>query len=221
MSSGKRYKFNGSSFGVQTGLGTAKTITAVTQANPGLVTSTAHGFVLGGVVKFSSISGMTQLNGNLFPVDDPTTNDFEIPINTTAYTAFATGSPANGIAEPVVFSEFCELTGVNQQGAAANQIEVTTICSTAKEFEVGLSDSGTLALDFNWAGNEAVQAAMNAAKISGDPLAFKVTFPGDGGFAIMIGTILSTSFQGAVNAVWKASASVKLTGEVYVLPSAG
>lgn len=218
MSQGRRFKFNGSTFKVQTALAAGKAVTNITKADPGVVTSSAHGLLTGGVGKFTLIDGMTQVNGNLYVVDNPLTNTFELAgTNTTAYDAFAAGSPADGIFSPVTFSDFCELTGVDQQDAGAATIEVTTICSTAKEFEQGLSDSGTLKLDFNWAGNEAVQAAMRAAKISGDALAFKITFPGDGGIAIMIGTVLQTSFQGSVNNVWTGSASIKLTGEVFVL----
>lgn len=218
MSSGARFKFQGSTFKVQTALSaTQKTVSGVTQANPGVVSSTSHGYVLGDVVKFSSLSGMTQLNGNLFPVDNPATSTFEIATDTSGYDAFVTGSPADGIAQKVTFSTFCELTGVDQQDAAANTIEVTTICSTAKEFEQGLSDSGTLKLDFNWAGNEAVQTALRAAKISGAQTAFQLTFPNGGGTVVMIGTVLSESFQGSVNGIWTASASIKLSGEVFVL----
>lgn len=219
MSSGKRYKFNGSTFGVQTGLGSPKTITGITAADPPVVSATAHGFVLGSVVRFDNIGGMTELEDQIYPVDNPASGNFEIPIDGSGYTAFSAGSPA-AIATPLTFSAFCELTGVNQQDGGADEIEVSTICSTAKEFEQGLSDSGTLQLDFNWAGNEAVQTAIREAKLSGDQLAFRVTFPGDGGFVIMIGTVQSSSFQGAVNGVWTASATIKLTGEIYVIPSA-
>jgi hypothetical protein len=218
MSAGKRYKFNGSTFGVQTSLTGSQTVTGITQADPGVVSSTAHGNVTGDVVKLSSIQGMTQVNGKLFAVDNEASGTYELAgTDTTGYDAFVTGSPANGIAQRVVFSAFCELTGVNQQGGAADQIEVSTICSTAKEFEQGLADSGTLSLDFNWAGNESVQTALNAAKISGDQVAFKVTMPGDGGKVIMLGTVTQTSFQGQVNGVWKASCSIKLTGEIFTL----
>lgn len=218
MSSGKRYKFNGSTFGVQTGLGASKTVTGITNADPGVVSSTAHGFVTGDVVELSSIEGMTEVNGNLYAVDNEASGSFELAAtDTTDYGTFEAGSPADGIARPVTFGSFCELTGANQQDAGADQIEVSTICSDAKEFEQGLSDSGTLQLDFNWAGNETVQAALRTAKVSGDKLAFKVTFPGTGGFAIMIGTVQQTSFQGQVNGVWTASATIKLSGQVYVL----
>lgn len=221
MSQGKRYKFNGSTFGVQTGLGSPKTITAITKADPAVVTAAAHGFVLGDVAKLNDIDSMTQVDGGVYAVDNPATNTFELAgVDSTAYDAFVAASPNLADATPVTFSAFCELTGSNQQDAAANQIEVSTICSTAKEFEQGLSDSGTLQLDFNWAGNQAVQAAIRAGKTSGDHLAFKITFPGDGGIVIMIGTVQQGSFQGAVNDVWKGSVTIKLSGEIFVLEAA-
>ncbi len=219
--SGKRYKFNGSTFGVQTALGAGLTITNATQADPVVVSIAAHGQSLGAVGKISSVSGMTELNDNLYVVDNPLSGSFEIAkTDGSAYGAFVAGSPANGIFQPVTFSSFCELTGANQQDAAANQIEVSTICSTAKEFEQGLSDSGQLTLDYNWAGNETVQAAIEDAKESGDQIAFKITFPGTGGYLIMIGTVQQTSVQGQVNGVWTASATIKLSGPKFILPSA-
>lgn len=220
MSAGKRYKFNGSTFKVQTALGAAQEITAITKADPAVVSSTSHGNVTGDVVKMTIDSGsMYELNGNLYVVDNEAAGTYELSgVDSTDYTTFAAGSPFD-YAQKVTFSNFCELTGVNQQDGGADEIEVTTICSTAKEFEQGLSDSGTLQLDFNWAGNETVQAALRTAKVSGDQTAFKITFPGVGGSVIMIGTVQSTSFQGAVNGVWTASATVKLTGEIYVLPA--
>lgn len=213
MAVGKRYKFQGSTFGVQTGLAATKTITAITAANPAVVTSTAHGLAEADVVQIAAVVGMTELNGNLYVVDDPVANSFELAgVDSSAYTAYVSG----GTAAPVVFSTFCELTGAQQQDGQADEIEVTSICSTAKEFEIGLSDSGTLNLDFNWAGNQAVQAALRAAKVSGAATAFKITFPGDGGKVVMIGYVQGTSFGGERNGVWTASATIKLTGEIFV-----
>lgn len=218
MSQGKRYKFNGSQFKVQTALGTAQPITGITQADPAVVTSGSHGNVDGDVVKMyiPADGGMIELHDNLYVVDGASTTYELSGVDSSEYTAFTAGSPAP-YAQRVTFSNFCELTGANQQDGGADQNDVTTICSTAKEFEQGLSDSGTLSLDFNWAGNQTVQAALRAAKISGDQLAFKIIFPNSGGTIIMIGTVQSTSFQGAVNGIWTASAQIKLTGEIFVL----
>lgn len=81
---------------------TTKTITAVTQANPGVVTSAAHGMQNGMVIVISGIVGMTQLNGNRYIVDNVTTNTFTLKANTaagtavdtTAYTAYSSGGTA-------------------------------------------------------------------------------------------------------------------------------
>ncbi len=219
MASGRRYKFLGSTFQVQTGFGTAKTITAISQANPAVVTSSAHGFVLGTAVRINSVSGMTELNGNIYAVDNPLTNDFELSgVDATGYAAFSAGSPAGGEAVPVTFSNFCELTSYSQQDGATTEDEVTTICSTAKEFEQGLRDAGTLQMDYNLAGNEPVQAAIRAAQRAGEKLAFKLTLPTTGGTYIMIGSVSQSSFQGSVGAaVHTGSTTIKLSGDIFVM----
>ena len=217
MSQGLRYKFNGSTFSVQTGLGgTSPTpaITGVSQTNPAVVTSAAHPFSEADVVKISGVVGMTNLNGNLYVVDDPLSGSFELAgEDASAADAYVSG----GLLDKVVFSSFCELTGANQQDGAADQIEVTTICSTAKEFEQGLSDSGTLQLDYNAAPGSSVQTALRNAKVSGDQVAFKLVFPESGGTIIMIGTVQQQSMSGQVNGVWAGSATIKLSGPIFVL----
>lgn len=218
MAGGKRYKFAGSTLEVQTGYVAAsppQAITGITSADPAVVTATGSDYDDGTVVRISGVVGMTEVNDNVYVADDATANTFELAgVNAEGYTDYVSG----GIVEEAAFSNFCELTGVNQQDAAADQIEVTTICSTAKEFEQGLSDSGTMQLDYNFAPNEAVQAAIRAAKISGDAIAFRVTLPKQGGIIILIGTVQQSSFTASVNGVWTGSTTVKLTGELFVLP---
>lgn len=217
MTQGLRYKFNGSTFSVQTGLGGSSptpAISAITKADPAVVTSNAHPFVDGDVVKISGVVGMTNLNGNLYVVDNAGANTIELAgEDTSAATTYTSG----GVLDLVSFAEFCELTGANQQDGAADQIEVTTICSTAKEFEQGLSDSGTLQLDYNAAPNSSVQAALRAAKVAGDQIAFKIVFPDSGGTIIMLGTVQQQSMQGQVNGVWTGSATIKLSGPIFIL----
>lgn len=218
MAGGKRYKFAGSTLEVQTGYVAAsppQAITGITSAEPPVVTATGSDYDDGTVVRISGVVGMVEVNDNVYVTDDGTANTFELAgVDATAYTDYVSG----GIVEEAAFSNFCELTGANQQDAAADQIEVTTICSTAKEFEQGLSDSGTLQLDYNFAPNEAVQAAIRAAKVSGEAIAFRITLPKQGGIIILIGTVQQSSFTASVNGVWTASTTVKLTGEMFVLP---
>src|SRR6478736_470686 len=199
MSKGKRYKFPGSKFAVMTGLAATTAITAITQANPGVVSSAAHGLLDGDVVKLAGILGMTQLNDNLYVADDAAAGTFELlDTDTTGYTAYTSG----GTAAKVLFTDFCELTNYNQQDGAADELDATTICSTAKEFESGLQDPGTLQLDYLYAGSQPVQAALKAAKKSGDIVAFKLELPKDGGTIITFGSVQQQSLTGGNGALW-------------------
>src|SRR5882762_9474494 len=66
-----------------------KAITAITQANPGVITSNAHGYSNSDWVVISGIVGMTQLNSNTYVVAGATANTFTLTdlfgnaINTT------------------------------------------------------------------------------------------------------------------------------------------
>ena len=61
-----------------------KTITGATQANPVVITAASHGFSDGDVVRITDVggigidTGMTELNGNRYTVQNKTTNTFEI-----------------------------------------------------------------------------------------------------------------------------------------------
>jgi hypothetical protein len=72
-------------------LETAKTITGITNANPGEVTCTAHGYSNGDQVFISGVGGMTQVNGLYFTVTSTGANTFTIGVNTTSYGTYTTG----------------------------------------------------------------------------------------------------------------------------------
>lgn len=214
MAQGKRFKFTGSSFQVQIGYAATKVITAITKANPGVVSSTAHGLLAGAVGKIAAVVGMTEVNGGMYVVQNPVTGTFELAgTDTTNYTTYTSG----GTFAPATYSPMCELTSLTQQDGSADEIDVTTICSTAKEFEIGLSDSGSLTLEYNFAKAEAAQAALIAAKASGDIISFVITLPGTGGKIVLLGLVQQMGFNASNGTVWTGSATIKLTGPVYFL----
>ena len=55
-----------------------KTITAISHAKPGVVTSKAHGFSNGDVVMLRGIGGMSQLEGRTFKVASASADDFSL-----------------------------------------------------------------------------------------------------------------------------------------------
>lgn len=215
MTIGKRYKFNGSRVQVETSRGTAKKITAITAAVAAVFTATSHGFVAGNTVYIDVTDGLPELAAGEYVVATaPTTSTFTlIGVDTSAMTAFSAGSPSQNEAQLVAFTDFCELTGYSIQGGQADTIDVTTVCSTRKEFEQGLADTGTMTLDYNSAFLQPVQAVLEAAATSGAIIAIRIVYPNSGGTLIVFGTVLSTSTTGAVGDVHKGSASIKLTGD--------
>jgi hypothetical protein len=78
--------------------GDAATITKITRANPAVVTAEAHGFTDGEQVRISSVTGMTEVNNNVYTVDDAATNTFSLDdsdgvgnINSTNFTDYVSG----------------------------------------------------------------------------------------------------------------------------------
>jgi hypothetical protein len=70
-------------------------ITAITQANPAVVTANGHGLTNGQFVYLAGIGGMTQVNNLKFTVAGAAANTFQLSgINSGAYSAFTSGGTA-------------------------------------------------------------------------------------------------------------------------------
>jgi Ubiquitin-activating enzyme E1 FCCH domain len=83
---------NSSAYGTY---GSPATITAITKANPGVVTAAAHGFSDGDIVYIAGVVGMTEVNGQYYTVANKDTNTFQLAgVNTSDYTAYTSGGTA-------------------------------------------------------------------------------------------------------------------------------
>lgn len=191
--------------------GTPKTITAITAANPGLVTSTAHGLDEGDVGEFAAIVGMTQLNATSGIVDQPTTNDFEIAgVDTSGYTAYTSG----GTFTPYHMIKMCELRNFALTGGQAAEIDVTTLCSTAIERRLGLKDAGEASLSINFVPGDAAQIELEAARSDGEARWFKIVLPSGAGTMVFQALVRQISFTVGVNEAVQGTASLRLTGDI-------
>ena len=85
--------------------GSSQNITAVTKANPGVVTISSHGYSNGDEIFLDNIVGMTELNGRNYKVANVTTNTFTLQdlfgnnINTTNFTTYASAGAVDEIFE--------------------------------------------------------------------------------------------------------------------------
>jgi hypothetical protein len=123
------------------GTETARVITGITQANPAVVTSNAHGYQNGDVVAIASVVGMTQVNNLSFTVAGVTANTFQLSgIDSTGYTAYSSGGTAT-----------CAYIGVRLAAAptgAAPHVLTWAAVSNAREYNVYRSLNGI----FGWIG---------------------------------------------------------------------
>jgi hypothetical protein len=114
-----------------------KTISAITKANPAVVTATSHGYSNGDEVLISGVGGMTEVNGKRFLVADKTTNTFELQdkdgtdINSSGFTTYTSGGVSNKVFEittPYLEAELFDLK-------FAQSADVMYICHPNHEVE--------------------------------------------------------------------------------------
>lgn len=203
-------KTQGAIAAVGTATAATKTITAVTAANPPVVTSTSHGYTAGQLVFIDSVVGMTQLNKRVFVVANPATNSFELKgVDGTAYTAYVSGGTA-ALKTMTTIGE-CKAFGPGLDGEAA-ELETTNLQSVAKEFLLGLPDSGNLAFQiFIPTSADTGQSRLRALKESGALEAFSVTMP-TGQVLALMGLVKSLGISEiGVDNVVLASGSIRVS----------
>lgn len=191
------------------GVGTAKTITGISKANPAVVTATVHGLATGDVVALAAIVGMVELNGTEAPIKVLTANTFElVGVNSTDYTAWTSG----GTATPFTFVESEQHKSYNFDDPGAAEQDVTTMVSDEKEFDIGLPDPGTFTADMHFVETDLAHIELETARSDGLPRWFKIK-KRNGYFKIFYGSVKSFNDSGAVDGRNTGSLSVRVSGK--------
>lgn len=181
-------KWSNVAVAMQSALGAAKTITAITKANPGVVSSTAHGFANGDYV-YLTVQGMFQLDGMVVRVANQTANTFELEgIDTTAFDTFTSGS-----AQAVTFgTSITSATTINASGGDFDFIDITTIHDNVKKQIPGLPNPSNFTMDHLWDVSDAALKAMKTAADAQAIRAFKFTFGAGGQIMTFAGYVGAT-----------------------------
>jgi hypothetical protein len=80
--------------------GVSKAITAATQADPCVITSTAHGLVTGDRIRVFDVVGMTELNDKLYTITRIDDDSYSLDdVDATAYTAYTSGGTGEKVLE--------------------------------------------------------------------------------------------------------------------------
>ena len=105
----------------------------------------------------------------------------------------------------------CLGKSLTMQGGSSTEVDVTTFCSTAKEFRLGLGDSGTLTLEGHWKQGHEAHTALRTANEDKLSRYFEITFS-DYSIFKCIGFVQQRSFSMAVDGVVSATYNIRLTG---------
>ena len=157
---------------VESTLDAVKTITAITKANPGVATSTAHGYTNGDVVVLEPIAGMTELDGQIVRVANITTNTFELEgIDTTAFGTFTSGS----VAKISVWATLGKARTLTAGSPGLNRLDATVLLDSEKQYDLGPSETPEITVSGLSDPTAAASLLVEKAARNGTYLGFRVT----------------------------------------------
>ena len=182
---------------MESAIAAAKTISGITKAAPGIISSTAHGFANGDNVLLE-IQGMVELHGYLCKVVSTTTDTFQVAdvngttgIDTTLFSTFTSGT-----AKKVTLG--ISITGVQDFNFAGGEIKVedTTTVNDTQDTQIVVGATAQSAdMTMQWDPASSAQQAMIAAFKTRANKGFKVLWP-DGAFTMWYGTVGYTGAPG-------------------------
>lgn len=200
-------KFNfpeGSKFYFSQTFAAIKTLTAITNANPGVASSVAHGFADGDVLLYDS--PWEDLSGMVIRVDAPTTDAFSLEgVDTTDPRYYPVGAGAGTTVQKI--TNWLEIPGtltVNTSGGDPAYTEIALLARrNAIKVPTGFNATETtLSLAHN--PDDANWQAMLSISRSLTPIAFKMVLGGGGtsyGYGYMACSEQPKLNRGSVNSV--------------------
>jgi len=182
---------------MQSAIAAAKTITAATNADPGVFTSVAHGYSDGDIILLE-VDGMPELNQRLFQVYAKATDTFQLEdvdgasgIDTTSLGTFLSGTAK----KLTMGTSVVGVQDYNPSGGEPKMLDTTTVHDlTDRQIINGASPMG-YGLTMQWDPANAAQQAMLAAYKAATPKGFKITWP-NGRTCMFYGTVGFTGMPG-------------------------
>lgn len=209
----KAINAQGTRIAIDDGTGTPLAdITAITKANPAVVSSVT-GAQVGDKVRFGEVANMPEIAGLVGIVTAAGAGTFTVDIDASGF-AQAGGA---GVATSLVYVEGCEAKTFNGMDGQSAEVDITTLCSEAREYLIGLQDFGAFSFDVNLVPNDPFQIECNEAKAKREKRNFTVTYPpGEDGAQfqdVFDAFVRQFSISGGVDQALSGSVSLRITGE--------
>lgn len=154
--------------------GSAITVSAITLADPGVATATAHGLTTKSVGYFSTVTGMVNLEGQAVRLGTVATNTFGLEdIDTTNYPAFTGGS----FVPITAWSTLAKATSISEGGGEADKLNATVLLDNIRQERNGLLAAQTVSIQLlaESLASEALQLIRRGARDS-ELFVFRVTW---------------------------------------------
>lgn len=176
---------------MQSALATAVTTSAITNANPGVVTHAGTGPADGAYV-VTTVQGMTQINNRVFRAANEATTTFELEgEDTTNYGVYSSGS-----FQVITFGTTVgTVRGLTASGGDYDFIDTTTIHDTIATQIPGLANPSTFTFENIWDVSDSALIAMKSASDLKTLSAFKFTFS-DGQIMVFNGYVGASLLPG-------------------------
>lgn len=178
-------KWSNVAVAMQSVLAGATTITVITKANPGNVTSAAHGLIVGDYALLT-VQGMYQVDGKVVRIANITANTFDMEgVDSTSYSTFSSGS-----VQKITFgTTLSSMTTINASGGDFDFIDTTTIHGNVKTQIPGLANPLSYSFENLWDMTDTAQLALKSASDNQATRCFKFTFGTGGPIALFNGYV--------------------------------
>lgn len=152
---------------------TAIDVSAVSKANPGVATSTAHGLLAKSVAFFQNVQGMEELEGQAVRFSAVDTNTLTLEdLDTTDYTTYTDGE----LVPVTAWATLQQATEYSIPDSAADSLDTSTLLQVKKSQESGQLAAETVTLNLNALeeANPALAYVRSKAR-KGLPVVFRIT----------------------------------------------
>lgn len=194
-------------------VGTAQTVTAISKANPGVVTHDGTEFTEG-AYGLLEVSGMPQVNNRIVRALNASVSPSEFEMDELDSTNFSTFT--SGTVRPVTWAlTLSTITNVTPAGGDPEFDDTTLVHSNQRTQAVTLTSPFTVTMESLWDPSDATLTAIKTAADTNSPRAVRITFGsgarsafyGDIGFAYLpsgtvpgkVVTLITFSSKGLVS----------------------
>lgn len=194
---------------VQSAASASQTISAITKANPGVVTYVGADPTNGDYIKITATSGMSQVDGRFFRVANVNAGANTLELegeNTTNYDTFVSGSFVI-----ITFgTTLATATNVSASGGERDQIDITTIHDSVKKQIPGAAAASVFNFENIWDVADAGLVALKSASDSNSQLGVRFDF--SNGQKFLFGGFIGCSLQPTGSGQDKVTTPVVITG---------